>query len=96
MGEVEEVPGLIFYLLPCYEGLYFKALARFLGDGRSQPSRLLPAPSFRVASSPRHDAGVCTRVRTRVNTRSCMQQGGENCMDHAGGDHQALLGGSAP
>ena len=46
MGEVEEVPGLVFYLLPCSECLYLKALARFLGGGRSQPSRLLPAPSF--------------------------------------------------
>ena len=31
MGEVEEVPGLVFYLLPCSECLYLKALARFLG-----------------------------------------------------------------
>ena len=77
MGEVEEVSGLVFYFLPCSECLYFKALARFLGGGRSQPSRLLAAPSFRVASSPHHDAGVSTRVRTRVNTRSCMRRGGE-------------------
>ena len=46
MGEVEEVPGLVFYLLPCSECLYHKALARFLGGGRTQPSRLLPALSF--------------------------------------------------
>ena len=46
MGEVEEVRGLGFYLVPCLECLYLKALARFLGGGRSQPSWLLPAPSF--------------------------------------------------
>ena len=46
MGEVEEIPGLVFYLLPCFDCLYLKALARFLGGGWPQPSRLLPAPSF--------------------------------------------------
>ena len=96
MGEVEEVSGLVCYFLPCSGCLYFKALARFLGGGRSQPSRLLPARSFRVASSPRHNAGVSTRVRTRVNTRSCMQRGGRKLYGPCWGDHQALLWGSAP
>ena len=97
MDKVEEVPGLVFYLLPCSECLYFKAVARILGGGWSRPSRLLAAPSFRVASSPCHDAGVCTRVRTRVNTRSCMQQGGENVVwTMLGGTTKYYWGGSAP
>ena len=95
MGEVEEVRGLIFYLLPCSECLYFEALARFLGGGRSQPSRLLPVPSFRVASSPRHDAGVCTRVRTRVNSRSCKQQG-EAVWTMRGGGPPSITWGGRP
>ena len=96
MGKVEEVRGLVFYLLPCSECLYCKALARLLGGGRCQPSRLLPAPSFRVASFPRHDAGEVTRVRTRVNRRSYMQRGGRKLYGPCWGGPPSITWGVGP
>ena len=69
MSEVEEPQGLIFNLLQFFECLHFESLACFLWCGRygrSRPSTLLPSPTICAPSTPRHDAGVCSRDRTQA------------------------------
>ena len=59
----------MFNLLRFFECLHFESLACFLWckrSGRSQPSRLLPSPTFCVPTSPRHEP-PCPRDRTQAN-----------------------------